>query len=277
MPDLGRVQGEDESTASSEDDTTNAVGDQVERARPTPTRVQLWLIVGPLIVLFVGAQIGDAFAPTLVTENPLLLIVLNSRNRNLILAVNQIDPVVFFVVATLRLLASDPLFYLLGYFYGDAAVHWMERRSSTIGRGIRSFEQYFKTASYPLVAIAPNNLICLLAGSSGMSPPVFFALNLGGTIVRVLLIIWLGEQFEAPIDWLLDFIKEYRWYLMAVTVTIVAVTAYREFRQGTSEISGLTHLAEGSHAADENDGADAGARNERAGETASGTGSEDPS
>lgn len=214
------------------------------RERPTPSRLQLWLIVGPLISLFVAAQIGDALAPTLVNTNPLLLVVLNARNRNLILAVNQIDPVVFFLVATLRLLLSDPLFYLLGYFYGDAAVHWMERRSSTLGRGVRRFEEYFRVASYPLVAIAPNNLICLLAGSGGMAPLTFLVLNLGGTVVRVLLIMWLGEQLEEPIDWLLEFIAEYRWYLMAVSVTVVGVTMWRELRQGTSEVSGLAHLAE---------------------------------
>lgn len=212
-------------------------------ARPTPSRRQLWLIVGPLIGLFVAAQVGDALAPTLVNSNPVLLIALNSRNRNLILAVNQIDPVVFFVVATLRLLVSDPLFYLLGYFYGDAAVHWMERRSSNIGQGIRKFEEYFRVAAYPLVAIAPNNLICLLAGSGGMSPIAFISLNLGGTVVRVLLIMWLGETFEQPIDWVLDFIAQYRWYLMAVSVTVVGITLLREFRQGTSEVSGLTNLA----------------------------------
>ena len=30
-----------------------------------------------------------------------------------------------------RLLISDPLFFLLGYWYGDAAVKWMERRTKT--------------------------------------------------------------------------------------------------------------------------------------------------
>ncbi len=214
------------------------------RERPTPSRLQLWLIVGPLITLFVGAQIGDALAPTLVNTHPLVLVLLNARNRNLILTVNQIDPVVFFAVATVRLLLSDPLFYLLGYFYGDAAVHWMERRSSTLGRGVRRFEEYFRVAAYPLVAIAPNNLICLLAGSGGMSPLTFLVLNLGGTVVRVLLIMWLGEQLEEPIDWLLDFIAEYRWYLMAISVTIVGITLLRELRQGTSEVSGLAHLGE---------------------------------
>jgi membrane protein DedA with SNARE-associated domain len=218
---------------------------EADESRPRPSRVQWLLVVVPLIGLFVAAQVGDALAPTLVDKHPLWLVALNSRNRNLILTANSIDPIVFFVAASARLLVSDPLFYLLGYWYGDAAVTWMEHRSRSLGSGIRQFEErYFKYAAYPLVAIAPNNLICLLAGSSGMSPPVFIVLNVAGTFVRVLLIMWLGETFEKPIDWLLDFIKEYRWYLTALSVVIVSFSLWREFRSGTAEVSGLLELPE---------------------------------
>ena len=148
----------------------------------------------------------------------------------------------FFVVGGLRLLVSDPLFYLLGWFYGDAAVRWLERRSITARRYARDFERFFHKASYPLVFIAPNNPICLLAGSSGMRPAVFFVLNISGTIARLWLILVLGETFEKPIDWVLDFIKEYRWYLLAVTVSIVAFTAWRESKTGSSELQQLREL-----------------------------------
>lgn len=200
-------------------------------------------IVVPLIALVIAAQVGDALAPTLVDTHPLVLILLNARNRNLILVVNQIEPVwLYFVVGGVRLLVSDPLFYLLGWFYGDAAVQWLERRSLTARRYARDFERFFAKASYPLVFIAPNNPICLLAGSSGMRPAIFLVLNVSGTIARLWLILVLGEAFETPIDWVLDVIKEYRWYLLAVTVTIVAVTAWRESKTGTSELQQLREL-----------------------------------
>jgi membrane protein DedA with SNARE-associated domain len=200
-------------------------------------------IVAPLIGLVIAAQIGDALAPTLVDTHPLVLILLNARNRNLILVVNQIEPIwLFFLVGGVRLLVSDPLFYLLGWFYGDAAVSWLERRSVTARRYARSFERFFHKASYPLVFIAPNNPICLLAGSSGMRPVVFFALNIAGTLTRLWLIVLIGEALEKPIDWVLDFIGTYRWYLLAVTVTIVGVTVWRESRAGTSELQQLREL-----------------------------------
>jgi hypothetical protein len=72
--------------------------------RPPPSRWVLVAIVVPLIGLVIAAQVGDALAPTLVDTHPLVLILLNARNRNLILVVNQIEPVwLFFVVGGLRL------------------------------------------------------------------------------------------------------------------------------------------------------------------------------
>ncbi len=222
--------------------------------RPTPSRRTLWLIVVPLIGLVIAAQTGDALAPTLVDQHPLLLISLNARNRNLILVVNQVEPLWFFLVGTARLMASDPLFYLLGYFYGDSAVQWVERRSRRWGEWVRQFEDVFRKASYPLIFIAPNNLICVLAGSSGMRPFVFFVLNFTGTITRLVLITWLGEQFEQPIEWVLDFIREYRWWLLALSTTIVAAMTLNEIRSGTSEVGRLRRLGRDLDAPDGPDG-----------------------
>ena len=102
---------------------------------------------------------------------------LNARNRNLA-AGGQPDRrrAVLPASATLRLTLSDPLFYLLGYWYGDAALVWMERRSPARGASmLRAVERWFGKASYPLVFLAPNNYICLFAGAAGMPLPVFLA------------------------------------------------------------------------------------------------------
>ena len=83
---------------------------------------------------------------------------------------------------------SDPLFFLLGYWYGDAAVEWMERRTRTWGQMLRQVERWFSKAAYPIVFIAPNNYICLFAGASGMSLRAFFILNVTGTMFRLWLV-----------------------------------------------------------------------------------------
>ena len=68
----------------------------------------------------------------------------------------------------LRLVVADPLFYFLGLFYGDAAIRWIERKAGDGATLIIWFEKAFHKARYPIVLIAPNNPVCLLAGATGM-------------------------------------------------------------------------------------------------------------
>jgi membrane protein DedA with SNARE-associated domain len=212
----------------------------METARPS--RARLWLVLGPLIVLVVAAQIGDAFAPTLAVDHPLTLISLNARNRNLILTTNSLDALSFYGVGFVRLLLSDPLFYILGYWYGDAGLKWVEKRSSGAGNLLRTWEWMFQKAAWPLVAIAPNNFICLFAGAAGMTPAVFLTLNVIGTAVRLYLIRLFGEAFESPISSVLDFIRDYRLPLTVLSVTLVVVTVVLDRRSGKGELEALTHL-----------------------------------
>jgi len=227
--------------------TLDSVGDDQDDASATspPRRLSrrtLSLIIGAIIVLVIGGLVGDALAPTLVDQHPLWLIALNARNRNLVLVVNQVDAVPYYLVGTFRLLLSDPLFYILGYFYGDTATRWMERQAPTYGRFMRTAERWFSIAAYPLVFIAPNNYICLFAGAAGMSIPVFLALNITGTIFRLWIIQVLGNIFDKPIDAVLGFIQDYRIPLLILSVGLVVFTVWNERRQGESEITGLRHL-----------------------------------
>jgi len=216
--------------------------------RRAPSRRALTAIVVPLVALVIAAQVGDALAPSLLPDengdggNPLLLIALNSRNRWLIGVVNHVDLIWYYLIGTVRALVSDPLFYLLGYWYGDSAVRWMERRTPTFGGLMRSLESAFRRWGYPLVFLAPNNWICLLAGSAGMSPALFLILNVSGTVARLVLIMFLGEAFEAPINWVLGFISDYRIPLLILSVTLVGLTVWNESRKGTSEIDQLRRL-----------------------------------
>jgi membrane protein DedA with SNARE-associated domain len=205
-------------------------------------RRHLTLIVAPLVIMVVAAWVGDAFTAQWVDRHPLWLIALNARNRNLVLVTNNLDAWSYYGVASLRLLASDPLFYVLGFFYGDRAVAWMERRSSTFGGLMRSWEDLFRRASYPLVFIAPNNFICLFAGSAGMRPGVFAALNISGTFARLYLIRRLGEAFSSPIDAVLGFIQDYRLPLTALGIGIVVFTILNDRRAGRGDLKALAKL-----------------------------------
>lgn len=209
---------------------------------PGPSRTKLTLTIVPIIGLIICSNIGDALTTTWAEEHPLALIALNSRNRILVLTTNQLDPVPYYLVAGIRLLLSDPLFFLLGVWYGDSAIRWIERRSPTYGELVRRAEKGFGTAAYPLVLVMPNQWICLLAGAAGMSVPIFFALNIVGTGARLYLIRRLGETFEAPIDDLLGFFRDYRLELFVASVAIVALFALREARRGKGDIGTVRDL-----------------------------------
>lgn len=207
-------------------------------------RRTLTMLVVPIVALIIASNVGDALATTLATTHPLTLIALNARNRNLVLVTNQLDALSYYGVATARLMVSDPLFFLLGYWYGEAAVSWMEKRTRTFGGTMRQAERWFGRAAYPLVFLAPNNFICLFAGAAGMSVIGFVLANLAGTLVRLYFIRRVGEAFEAPIDEVLGFLADYRVPLLILSLIVVGVTVALELRKGDSELEAVIHLDE---------------------------------
>lgn len=210
--------------------------------RGAPSRLALALVAGPILVMVAAGYLADALWADLVNSNPLLLLVLSARNRYLVLVVNQLEPVVYYVVGSLRLLAPDPFFYVLGWWYGDAAVTWMEGRTATYGQLLRKLEILFRRWGHPLVFLFPNNPICLFAGASRMPVPVFAALNVTGTIARLILVAIVGDALSDPIDVVLGFVADYRIPILIVSVVLVAFTLWSETRQGSSEIDQLRRL-----------------------------------
>jgi len=208
----------------------------------TRDRARMAVLAVPMVAATIVAQIGDAFAPTLLVEHPLLLVAMVARTRYLVLAAPLVDPVALFVVGFTRLLLTDPIFFVFGRRYGDRAIAWAERKSGS-PRTVRTVERGFKKASGPIVAVAPNNLICVLAGATGMRVGPFLALNLGGTAVRLGLVLWLGDAFSDPLLEVIDFIARYRWWLTAGSIVIVAITLWRARRLGTTEIESPSEIA----------------------------------
>jgi membrane protein DedA with SNARE-associated domain len=219
--------------------------------RRRPSRRALTLVSIPLIFLVIISYVGDAMAPSLVDRHPAWLIALNARTRNLALVTNDLDPLSYYGIGFVRLVVSDPLFFLLGHWYGDAAVEWMERRTRTWGQMLRQVEKWFGKAAYPIVFIAPNNYICLFAGAAGMSLRAFVVLNVTGSLFRLWLVRVFGRAFEAPIDAVVEWIGDNRAILLVVTVGLVLVSIALEARSGETEVGSLAHLDEELEEADE--------------------------
>lgn len=197
----------------------------------------------PMAVLTILGWIGDALAPTLLTNAPLLLLVCNPRLRNLVLVSPTVDFVPFVAVAVGRLVVSDPLFYWFGNRYGDVAIRWMERRLGPGAAVVLWLERVFRKAAWPAVAIVPNNWICLLAGATGMVWWGFALVNLGGTLVRILGVRLVGETFADPILRFNGWVGDNRAWLTAVTFAVVLVLVWRSMRSGRDQLETPAELA----------------------------------
>lgn len=212
------------------------VGTTEEVSRPKPSRRVVHLVIAIVVIRTLMAWAGDIFFAWFIPDednpeagNPLLLVLLNTRKRYLLLAKDE-PVLLFFGAAMASQLLMDPLFYLLGRWYGDAGKRWMERQ---FGSGIKSIETLFEKAAYPLVAIMPNAYICLLAGAASMNPVAFFALNLGGTLVAIGLARWVGDVASGPLDSVFGFLAEYRLYIFAISFVIVGFQIWQNRKQAS--------------------------------------------
>ena len=201
-----------------------------EEARPKPSRRTLILLVAPIIVITSMGFIATAFTPALAARHPLLLIALDARNRFLVLA-REVDIVPFVLVAILRRTFSDPLFYLLGRFYGEGAVRWLEKKAG-FGDLVTVAEKFFQKASYPMVFVFPGAIVCALAGQTGMSPVGFMLTNLAGTLTAILLVRAFSDAISSPVESLLGFFDRNIVVTTIVSVTVVVLSLVLNRYQG---------------------------------------------
>ena len=209
-----------------------------------PNKTARNLVIGTLIAFVVAANVGNLFLSVLVTDRPLLFISLNAQNRNLALASGELSAWSFYVVGFLRLVGPDPLFFLLGRWYGDGAIRWMERKAPAYGNLMRQLEKWFDKAQFAVVAFAPNNPVCLFAGAAGMSWGAFAAANAIGTVIRLVLIRAFSSAFEGPLGSLKGFIGDYRWPILAASAVLVGLSMFSDRKGGRDGISDLAGLDE---------------------------------
>jgi hypothetical protein len=213
-------------------------------ARPRPSRRTLALILAPIVVLYVGGILADIFAAAIIEEHPLVQLFLNPRLRYLALVANNLDPLPYYAVGFFRLVATDPLFYLLGVFYGHGALRWVERKMGDSDGFIRMIERGFAKRSRLIVFLVPNYLVCVMAGAAGMGLATFVALNAAGTAMRLVLVRLFAKAFEAPLDAFLGFITRYRWWIVGLSALLFGLQAVTKKRKGESELESPSRMAD---------------------------------
>jgi len=197
-------------------------------------------LLAGIAVAFVAGLIAFAFAAPLATRHPLLLITLDARNRYLILARN-VDLVPFLVVGTLRRALSDPLYWLLGRWYGDRALRWLEEKG---GQGVlvTLTERVFAKAAYPMVFLFPGQVVCALAGKVGMPFGAFLAVNLAGTLATVSVLRLFGDIFGGPVDAILGFFSRHLVVVTIVSFGLVILSLALNHLQGKSKLPAVEEL-----------------------------------
>lgn len=210
--------------------------------RPPPSRRTLTLIVGPILAVVVIGTLGNMFHPSLLKNNPLLLVAMEPRNRYLLLVADKVSFVPFLLVATIRRLVSDPLFYLLGYLYGESGVRWIERKMGDSAGLVRGMERGFAKAAPVMVFLFPGAIVCVLAGATGMRPLLFLALNVAGTITVVSLLYRFAEFFDGPLGAVNRFYANNNKLLTILSVVFTVLWLIQQRRQGRSELTSISSI-----------------------------------
>ena len=202
----------------------------------------------------VVGTVGNAVHPALVKNHPLWLVGADPRNRWVILVADKVSFWPLLIIATVRRLASDPMFFLLGHWYGDRAVRWAERRFDGGTGVVKLVERVFQRAAPVLVFLFPGALVCVMAGATEMSVGLFVALNVTGTVVTVIALYEFASVVRGPVDAINRFYSHNFKWLTAVSVVLTLLWVLNQFRKGTSEVQSLAHLEDQL----EGDAADAG-------------------
>ncbi len=184
-----------------------------------------------IIALVVANNFGNIIWAEWVIDNPLGLLALNSSNKYLLATSVNTELVTVLGLSTLRLMAPDPLFYGIGWFYGDRALRW----AGSVFPGItpvieqaRNQDGSFRWLMTALLLIMPNNPVCLVAGVVRVPFARFLLLSFVGTVGRILLMRLLGVVFEDQIEDLLEIVARYqRWFLLASVVVVLGYVAYQ--------------------------------------------------
>ncbi len=177
---------------------------------------------------FLGLAAGGA-APELLKNHPLTLLALAPRYRWFILTASRIDLLPYFAVGIPRLLASDPVYFMLGWYFGDRAIGFFE---DSLGKPtIDKTRDLFLKASTVMALFFAGPIICVLAGAAGMNPRKFFSLNIIGTTLLVIGLRVFSSQLDGAIQPILRFNDRYSRYILVGTIAISAIYISRAVRK----------------------------------------------
>ncbi len=187
-------------------------------------------VLGFTTLLFVVGTIGSNIGPALVDENPMLVISLSSRNRNLFGSVPYIDPLAYSLIGFSRVLIAGVALYLVGRWYGGRALSWVEGNVGELPAIYKWTERAVDRYGWlALVAMPGSNIVCLLVGHRRMRPTPFLLLISLGIVIK-LITLWVGGRiFEDQIRSFLGAIERYQWWIV---IALFGISFLQSARRG---------------------------------------------
>jgi membrane protein DedA with SNARE-associated domain len=195
--------------------------------RRGPTR----LLIGAIVLVAVAGGVGDTASPVLVTHTPLLLVALNPRARNVLLASQTVGAVPLLIVALIRRLLLVPVLYRLGRIHGDASLAWVDRRLPRTGRWTRRVERWFGRAAAPAIVLLPGGVTAYLAGDTRMHEAWVLVLSAAGTLARLVTLLAVGVALASPLTWVLRVIADHQVSLLIASIAVTTVYGLHSWRR----------------------------------------------
>ena len=204
-------------------------------AAPSNPRTRIAVLAVPMLVLTVSLYVGNALAPTLAHDAPVLLLVLSPRLRWLFLVSARVDTLWFFLIPLVRATAVLAVYFLLGRWYGDRALRWLESRAGNAMRPVLWIERNFHRARVPITFLIPGNMTAMLAGADGMPPLLFFTVALASIELRVWAVRALANAFRGTLLQVLDWVGDNQLWLTMASVTGVIAWVLWSNRHGMTQ------------------------------------------
>ncbi len=181
-------------------------------------------------MLFVIGTIGSNIGPALVDNHPSLVLALSSRNRNLFGSVPYIDVIPYAAIGFVRILIAGIALYLVGRWYGEKALGWVEGNLGELPAIYRWTEKAVDKGGWVALVLMPgSNVVCLLLGHKRMDAKRFVPLLSIGIVIKLIVLRLGGDQFEDQIRSFLSAIEQYQWYIVAA---LFGLSFFQSMRKG---------------------------------------------
>ncbi|MEY3700600.1 MAG: hypothetical protein RIT16_960 [Actinomycetota bacterium] len=181
-------------------------------------------------MLFVIGTIGSNIGPALVDNHPSLVLALSSRNRNLFGSVPYIDVIPYAAIGFIRILIAGIALYLVGRWYGEKALGWVEGNLGELPAVYHWTEKAVDKGGWVALVLMPgSNVVCLLLGHKRMEAKRFIPLLSIGIVIKLIVLRLGGDQFEDQIRSFLSAIEQYQWYIVAA---LFGLSFFQSMRKG---------------------------------------------